>query len=271
MNFGPKNLLMLGIALLAACGGDAPVPPPAPEPQSPPPTVYSTGLSSIYGGTLTGGNAYDIIVVVDSAKVLWGIYGSDASTEFRPLGLLRGWQPTTSTSTRYVSTDGDMTAPGSWRPTKVDLSFDASIPSMSGSVTANLASFNIGGGRMPGQGYDPNAQPTLDKIVGNWTLVANSGSPISMNVDASGGITGTAGACSIHASSIRAGDSGKNYYDVTLQFRRDTPLTCMEPYAFFDGVRGFALAYLSRDGGMQLTVASQIGWDGQFFAAAKRR
>ena len=161
MNFGPKNLLMLGIALLAACGGDAPVPPPAPEPQSPPPTVYSTGLSSIYGGTLTGGNAYDIIVVVDSAKVLWGIYGSDASTEFRPLGLLRGWQPTTSTSTRYVSTDGDMTAPGSWRPTKVDLSFDASIPSMSGSVTADLASFSIGGGRMPGQGYDPNAQPTL--------------------------------------------------------------------------------------------------------------
>jgi len=177
MNFGPKNLLMLGIALLAACGGDAPVPPPAPEPQSPPPTVYSTGLSSIYGGTLTGGNAYDIIVVVDSAKVLWGIYGSDASTEFRPLGLLRGWQPTTSTSTRYVSTDGDMTAPGSWRPTKVDLSFDASIPSMSGSVTADLASFSIGGGRMPGQGYDPNAQPTLDEIVGNWTLVPNSGRP----------------------------------------------------------------------------------------------
>ena len=294
MHFGLRALFVIGIVVLTGCGGsDAPpsppppAPPPLPLPDSPS-TIWPTGLTSIYGGTLTGSSAQDVIIAIDKGGGLWGIYGSGATSDFRPAGLISAYRPVTSTPTRYFSEEGgDRGARHASFHVTVDLAFDETIPSMSGKVlrgetvvfgaspphtiVSDIASFGVTGGPMPGTGYEPNAQPTLEKIRGNWTLLPNEGSPISMNIEASGLITGTAGNCSVYASQIRPGDSGKNYYDVTLQFRRNGSYSCDEPYAFADGVRGFALAYPVVGGGMQMVIASLIGWDGQFFAAARKR
>ena len=108
--------------LLCSCGGgdntgnagasSLVAPAPLPSPPRPPLSASDWGMRSLYGGTITGASTQDIIVVIDGAGALWGVYGTGASTDFRPVGMILSSTPSESRrpdSPRSAST---------WRPSR---------------------------------------------------------------------------------------------------------------------------------------------------------
>jgi hypothetical protein len=265
---------------LVACGGGSdqtpasppaalPPTPSAPPPASPPPqSTRDLGLRSIYGGSITGVNTQDLIVVIAGDGQLWGLYGSGAAADFRPVGMLRG-DGATSSDTRYrASAAYEWGATGSVQT--IDLAFDSSIPSISGTVVSTTSSRSVSGGPMLGTGYRASVAATLEAIRGDWQLITAQGRPISLNIDDTGAISGSSGNCTIYDSSVRPSPSGKNLFDVRLQFRLGS-FACPEPHAQSYGVWGFALAYSLPYGGKQLVIGAENGWDPVWLAASGKR
>ena len=121
---------------------------------------------------------------------------------------------------------------------------------------------------MFGSGFDPRATPSLQPIHGRWELTPAQGAPLVINIDASGTITGTAGACNFYDSAI-VPRKDRNVFSVHLKF--NGPMGCGEPYGVSDTLNGFAVAYALKDGRTQLVMGAWHGWDPVWLAASGRR
>ncbi len=91
-----------------------------------------------------------------------------------------------------------------------------------------------------------------------------------MHIDVNGDITGTSASCTIYGSKITPTKTGYGLFAITLRFKNGFA-GCSEPHGQSDGVYGFALAYSSTSGGIQLVIAAANGWDPVFLAAAGKR
>lgn len=266
--------------LIQACGGggdDGPGAEVAATPTTPatPPTVRDFGLQGAVGGTLTGTNAQDIIVVVDANGSLWGVYGTGAANDFKVTGLLTGSGGGNPTTTSYRWDATDWGRPGndaSRSPSvRIDLSLDLARPAMSGTVTSATDTRTIAGGALPADGYQPTAAATLDTVRGHWELTTSGGRPLSIDIAADGRISGMSGLCAVaFGSAIKPGASGSNIFALEMHFN-PASRSCSEPFAASDGVYGFALAYAPIGGGLQLVIGALNGWDPVYLTAAGKR
>ena len=191
--------------------------------------------------------------------------------DFRPAGLIRALSP------RHFHTDslpfrGGDDRGAFWELT-VDLAFDESIPSMSEGMRSGFdLLWRHAAAGYPVRGYEPNAQPTLEKIRGNWTLCPEPG---QSDIDEHRGIGPHHRDCG-KLFRVRLADPASAIRARTITTSPSSsvgtaPIRAMSHMHSADGVRGFALAYPIEGGGMQMVIASWIGWDGLFFAAARKR
>jgi hypothetical protein len=260
--------------LLVACGGggDGPgaqvaAPPAAPAaPAAPAPSaVRDFGLLGAFGGTFTGTDSQDIILVMDGIGNLWAVYGTDAANEFKVAGLLSVWGSSTSTATQYRSDDAV-----DWGAAlvQIELSLDPAIPMMAGVVTSDIDTRTIAGGALPASGYQLAVPPRLETVRGHWDLTTSQGRQLSIDIAADGAISGTSGQCVLRDSAIKPSVSGNNVFALAMSFGGQN---CTEPHAGSDGVYGFALAYAPIGGGLQLVIGAWNGWDPVYLAAAGKR
>lgn len=261
-------------ALLAACGGggDAPPPPEEPSaPMAPAPAQPVSGdvrdgrLLGAFGGTLAGGaSVQDIVVVTDLDGQLLAVYGSNATGEFEPAGLLVSLNAAGASDTLHRSAGAfDW---GQQQTVSIELTLDPAIPSMSGTVTASGTARAISGGALPAVGYRIADAARLEAIAGRWTLKASTGELIALDIDAEGRIRGVGEPCRVDDGRVRPTVSGRNVYALFVQISG-----CNAPFAGSDGVYGFAVAYQSAGGGQQLVVGGWNGWDPVYLAAAGKR
>ena len=261
--------------LLCSCGGGdntgnagasslvAPAPPPSPP--RPPLSASDWGMRSLYGGTITGASTQDIIVVIDGAGALWGVYGTGASTDFRPVGMILSSTPAESTATRLVAPGLDL-APISSSRFSINLAFDPTVPSMNGTV----GSKSVAGGMPPGKGNDVNAAASLSTVTGPWTMRPSIGSPFVIDIDATGIFAGGTAECLVQGE-IRPGNASKNYFAVALRYAARASMACEERYTHYSEFSGFALAYPLEGGGTQLVLMTWDVWDGFALLASGKR
>jgi len=268
---------------LVACGGGGDGPgaqvaaaPTAPAAPASPTTLVGRdfGLQGAFGGTLTGTNSQDIILVTDGIGSLWAVYGTDAANDFKVAGLLTGDYNSTSTTTRYRSDGVDWgatgTAWGLWQSVQLELSLDPTTPTMSGTVTSAIGARTIAGGALPADRYQLAAPATLDPVRGHWDLTTSQGRQLSIDIAADGVISGTSGQCAVRGA-IKPSVSGHNVFALAMSFQAGAYSCDSEPHAGSDGVYGFALAYAPIGGGLQLVIGAWNGWDPIHLAAAGKR
>jgi hypothetical protein len=269
--------VLLSTVVLVACGagGDGSFATPravavaSPEPtpsRRPPPRDFN--LSAAFGGTLVGASAQDLIVVVGRDR-FWGVYGSGASTDFRPKGLITGTDSRYRTSVARFQSDTGFDW-GSGLSARIDLALDTSIPSMSGSVASSAGTQSVSGGVLAAAAYDRNAGG-LGAIVGHWELTTSEGRSLSIDIDANGTVTASSGTCRFNnsaplVSAVRPSKSRKNVFAISLVIDG-----CNSSFAGRDGVHGFAVAYALSGGGTQLVIGAENAWDPVYLAAAGKR
>lgn len=265
---------MLAAALCSACGGsdssDSPAPsaPPLERPPAPPPApAPAFEAQAIYGGSMTGSSQQDLVVLIDGYGMLWGLYGSGASTDFRPDGLLLGFGPGFS-GTRYqtasgLNNNGDAST---WKVASIDLALDSSIPSMTGTIVTSVDSRSVSGGPMFGTGDKPEQAATLDAIKGRWEMTAVDGATLLLAIDEAGAIAGTSGNCGV-SGALRPSQSGGGLFAVRIEILGQ----CKGTFVGSGGVFGFALAYSLPGGGTQLLIGAHNGFDPIWLAASGKR
>jgi hypothetical protein len=150
------------------------------------------------------------------------------------------------------------------------LTVDPASNAVSGTLSWGGDQQSVVGGALSAPGYLPDQPATLAAVVGHWDLVTSRGRQISMDIDASGNVTGASGTCTIHDSRIAPTKTGKGLFAINLHFRAGS-WACPEPHGMSDGVYGFAVVYPSTDGRTQLVVAAENGWDPVFLSATGRR
>jgi hypothetical protein len=249
-----------GCALLVACGGgDAPSVPASPT--LPPTVERDFGLLGAFGGTL---GSQDIVVVTNSQGDWWGVYGSDASTDFKVAGLLTNWSAGSS-STRVRGAGNDW-GRGTSYDVQIDVSLDPAVPTLSGTVTFATDTRVLAGGALPDPAYRIAEPATMATVRGRWDLTTSQGHSLSLNVADDGSVNGTLGPCTAYDSAIRPSVSGNNVYALVLRFEGGT-----SGCGVSDVVFGFAVAYRSVNGGQQLVIGAWNGWEAVFLAAAGKR
>lgn len=275
-------LFLSATALTVACGGsDEPDPAyrsvqPAPsidgssavtaaQPRPTPASKYSDhSWLGAYGATTSGTTARTLIMATSAEYGLLGVYGVETATGFEPAGLLGAAGFSAREPIRYrVRGREDSAVQG-------DMTLDPSGPSIEGSFSTGSQQWQLGGGALSAPGYRFDQPAALDAVVGHWELTTSTGHRISMQVDATGGVTGKSDTCDIVDSKIAPTKSGYGVFAVTLRFMAPQ-MGCFEPHGLSDGVHGFAVVYSAASGDTQLVVVAENGWDPVFLAAAGKR
>lgn len=225
-----KLLIVLATATLAACGGGGG------DDSEGLPTTPAATAEGAYGGTLAGDTANNTFsaVVLENGDV-WAIYGTALpSGVLAVTGFLQG--SGNSTDSRYTSSD--LRDFGFEPPVTgtANAEFNASANTMSGSFQFGSNTVRFAGGPING-GYDYAAAAQLTQVSGAWSLNALSGEGINIMVGGDGSFTGqSALGCAI-SGKLTPRASGKNVFDVTLQFG---PAPCAVPN---QSAAGIALSY----------------------------
>jgi hypothetical protein len=237
----------------------------------PPIAIPDTTVTNVFGATLAGGAKQDMIVVVRDSEggSFFGVYGTNASNDFKVAGLLRGYGNSAPGpgSYHYRGADGVDSKDRLFVLT-FDVVMDPSIPSISGTITSPSETRTVSGGAIPSPAYNVNTPATLDAIRGHWDLTTATGAALAIDIGANGVMTGTLGSCTLFDSAIKPSISGKNVFAVTLTARSGNFACATANNSLF----GFALAFPSAAGGTQLVIGVEQDWDYyDFLAAAGKR
>ncbi len=271
--------LMLAAAL-AACGGggsDSPAAIPAQAVvvvPAPPPSILGKGLVGPIGGSLSGLQVADIIVVVTADQhfggpQFWGIYGSNAADDFKPAGLISSrWKDPSVTPASLV---GEVEDWSKSRTLSIDLSADSTGAWGSGTVTAAEGISTLVASSTPVAGYRFVSPSPLGVVLGRWELLTSQNRTLSIDIAADGRINGTSGPCALVDSVISPIANAEGAYTIRMRFRAGN-LACNEPHGASDGVYGVAVVYTMPGGkGTQLVLGAHNGWDPVYLAAAGKR
>ena len=225
------------------------------------PQFRDSGWQGPYGATATGSPSRQIIFAMSPEWGLLGVYGENASSGFNAQGQLWGSGPINAPMPIADPERTDVSG---------ELTVDPGSDAVSGTVSWGSEERSVSGGAWSPLGYRHDQPATLAAVVGHWDLLTSQGRRISMDIDASGAISGTSGSCSIVRSTIAPTKTGAGLFAITLRFQSGS-LGCSEPHGLSDGVHGFALVYPSTDSRAQLVVGATNGWDAVFLSAAGKR
>jgi hypothetical protein len=199
-----------------------------------------------YSGILTGGPYPAFRLLELDGGEYWALYGFGGGDSFAVAGFLHG--TSSSSSGNFISSDlrdfgfipsvsGTATA-----------TFDASKGTIAGSVTTSRGSVSIAGGPIQDVPYEYNLQATMEQIAGPWGLQTSTGDMMIVAVPADGNFsTRTTAGCNL-SGTIKPRPSGKNVYDVTIQFGA---APCLLPG---QSMRGLAITVRQTNGFTQLTI-----------------
>lgn len=225
--------------LLAGCGGGGGDPAASEE---------IAALQGAYGGTVLGGsaNALNLLVLEDGAY--WGLYGTAAAGQWYVSGFIQG----TATASSGTFRSGDTRDFGTYPPAAgtISATYDKVARTITGTVTStatgNRATFS--GGPVAGSLYDYSKPASLATIAGSWSLTDLQGSSIALNVQGSGAFTASSGGCVFNGTFVPRA-TGKNVFDIGLTFGATG---CALPGRSASGI---GVAYPLASGGTQLLVA----------------
>ena len=262
----PTLTLAVVLALvLAACGGgsdETTVAAPLPAAS----TFYDPGWIGAFGATVGGTRPRHLVAASRQDGGFFGVYGEEVATGFKAYGMLIGPGDPASNPSRYKGAGWDS---DKQVPFMVDLTIDATVPAMSGTLTAGSEQRTVAGGVVPAVGYRFDLAASLASVAGHWELTTDRGLRIAMDVDSEGNITGRFGRCSIRDSKLAPTKTGYGVFAITLRFWRGIDV-CDEPQGSSDEYFGFAVVYSPLAGGSQLVVGALGGWDEGLAATGKR-
>ncbi len=234
------TILASSLLLIAGCGGGG---------DSPATTVPTA--EGVYGGTLTGStsNAFQMLVLENGDY--WTMYGTSTSTIFFVNGFVQG-SGASSNGTFSSSNARDF----GFAPAvsgSVSATYNASTPSISGTVSAPAGTVGFSGGAIAGSLYNYNTPASVSSISGAWALTELAGSRLALNIAASGAFTASSSDGCNFSGTVTPRPSGKNVFNVALTFG---PAPCGLPG---QAATGIAVAYPLSSGATQLVVAAVDG------------
>lgn len=271
--------LGLAVFVLSACGGGGSGEPPsaAPITQSSMPRgtapTAARFVSGVFGGTLRDERDYEVLYVTMGDGVKVGFFGTDWSHAFR---FVDYWVSTDSAWT-WTSIDG--TRSGRFNagyrglPAYVDVRFDVTVPSLSGSIlagqlTTTTASFE--GGPIQGTSYEFSRPISIAAVVGSWSLVDSAGNPMAVDIAPNGKLNGSYLGCGFKGSVAVSGS--ENALVVSFDFDASVA-SCAPALENSTGYRGFAIALPMTSGATRLAfwAGSNDGWNWITFATVGQR
>jgi len=255
--------LVLGSALLAACGGgggDAPAPTPtptatptptptpAPTPApapTPTPTPASSPAEGAYSGTTSNGQTVQILALENGD--MWTIYGVQIGAVFYTRGLIQGTVSASGGS--FSGSDLKDFGHNPADPTTTTGTYVAGA-SLAGTLSFQLQSATIAFSATPASlmHYDYSAPASLSAITGAWSLNGTDGGTYLISVQADGAFSGTEAGC-VFTGTFTPRSSGKNVFDMSISFGA-APCVLANQTS-----RGIAISYPVSGTSQQLTVA----------------
>lgn len=206
-------------SLLAGCGGGASgggaSASAVPAPVAPAAPVITASAEGVYEGTISNGRSHTTLVLENDQYVT--LYGNTISGGGLAVsGFIQGTGKSNNGS--FSSTDlKDFFADG----TSIGGTLSASyVPksSLSGSVTEGTSSVTFTAtSPLKNSLYTYDVAANLADVTGVWSLVDLQGTPVILNIAASGAFAGSSSGCSF-AGDLKPRTSGKNVFDVTLTF-----------------------------------------------------
>jgi hypothetical protein len=233
-------------ALLAACGGGggsggstAPVVTPAPVPA---PVVGAA--QGFYIGTTSDGREIDTIVLENDQ--FYTMYGHTTNNAFLVSGFVQGNGKSNNGS--FTSADGVDSASNNTRTAaSVNATYTAGV-NLNGSLVEAASTVNFTSAPIAAAVINYNAPAKLADIAGKWDLTSLRGFATTLNISATGGLSGNSSGC-VMSGSIVPRASGKNVFDVSIDFG---PAPCLIPS---QSIKGIAIDYVATNGQRQLIVA----------------
>lgn len=232
---------LLSALIVGACGGGGGGTAAAPAA----PAAKAEGA---YGGTLSGSptsTAFQLLVLENDEY--WALYGDNAASVFLVEGFVQGTGASNNGSFASSNLRDFGYAPAV--AGSVNATYNASTPSISGTIGVSSGSISFSGGAIAGSLYDYNAGANLSSIVGNWSLTDLAGAPTSLSIASNGAFTATSNGCSF-SGTVTPRASGKNVFDVALMFGGSPCLLAGQ------SATGIALAVPLAGGSTQLLVAA---------------
>lgn len=224
-------------ALLVACGGggggaSTPVPPIG-------------SAQGAYIGTVSDGREHDTIVLENDQ--FYAIYGHTVSGAFAVSGFLQG---------NGTSNNGSFSSPDVLDSTSSGLRLSGSLSatyvpgvSLNGTLTESAGAVSFTSAPIVSTVFNYNAAANLADIAGAWNLTSLRGYATTLNISATGAISGNSVGC-IFSGSVTPRASGKNVFDVALTFGASP---CVLPGL---SVKGIVIDYLLTSGKRQLIIAT---------------
>jgi hypothetical protein len=249
------------LAALSGCGGGGDNPIAVPKPVAsqvlPRPVVQG-----VFGGELVDEQAYNLLYVVmgDGTKI--GYFGTDWSNEFKLVDTwvshqgFSGWRSLDGTTSRIFN--------GAYRgeAALVSTTFDMSIPSLSGVITAGYFTTRMvtfSGGSIPMSSYEFNEPASVAPVTGDWDLSTFT----AFNIAADGLLNGSYAGCNF-TGSVKP-SATENVF--ALNFH------CNPRLEYDGGYTGFVIALPMIAGGTRLFVyaISHSEWEAiQVFGVGQR-
>lgn len=185
----------------------------------------------LYQGTTNNGYEFQTIVLEDGE--IWTLYGANSGGVFLISGFLQGQGVSNSltfASQDYRDFGSSPAIAGTLSGRYVtDVSFNGAMTFPGGIITFTSSA-------IPSANFNYDTPASISSIVGSWNLSDLRGAPVPITINNRGDVTGAFNGCSFTGAFVPRA-SGKNVYDVSLQFGA-TP--CPLPG---QTARGIALSY----------------------------
>lgn len=200
-----------------------------------------------YVGTLSGSSntAFQMLVLDDGT--FWTLYGVQQSGMFYVNGFVQGQG--SFANGKFSSTNAKDFGYSPAMAGSVNGTYTSS-PSISGTVTSKAGSVSFSGAPDPASTYNYQQAATISTIAGVWNMTVLTGETVSLNVSNTGALGGVSSAGCAYSGTVTPRASGKNVYDVRLQFGASP---CALPGQVANGI---AVAYAVDGGKTQLVVAA---------------
>jgi hypothetical protein len=209
----------------------------------PAPTVLATA-EGVYEGVVSNGSSHQTIVLDDGRY--YTLYGRSANDMFLVSGLVQGTG--VSFEGTFTSTDlRDYYADGTVVGGTLSAGYTAG-ETFNGSVKEAGQTINFLGTKLTSASYSYSTAAKLANITGTWSMTTLQGDAVSFSLQTTGAFSATSSGCSF-SGTIRPRASGKNVFDVSLQFGA---APCALPN---QSASGIAVEYVTNTGSRQLIIA----------------
>jgi hypothetical protein len=220
----------------------------APLPLTVVPRVVPLGgtAEGVYGGKITGGPNPDFRLLVLEDGEFWSLNGFNVDGQLYVSGFIQGRSTSGSFSANDVRDFGFYPAVGGGT---LSGTFDAAVGTLQGTVVFPGLRVDVVGGPVRDVPFEYDQPASLAPHVGAWSMTANTGDRISLNVAADGAMSATTASGCTFTGTVLPRPSGKNVFNVSLRFGTSG---CLLPGQRMTGV---AVAHRLVDGRTQLTFA----------------